>query len=39
MTKAAEASAIADVQNSVDTRQIPIDKVVSVREDETGTQS
>ncbi len=27
MTKAAEASAIADVQNSVDTRQIPIDKV------------
>ena len=27
MTKAAEASAIADVQNSVDTRHIPIDKV------------
>ncbi len=27
MSKAAEASAIADVQNSLDTRQIPIDKV------------
>ena len=27
MRKAAEASAIADVQNSLDTRQIPIDKV------------
>ncbi len=27
MSKAAEANAIADVQNSLDTRQIPIDKV------------